>query len=287
MRSQASIQSHPIHPMLITFPFALWTGALIFDALGVALDDTKLWIAGFYMLVGGCVGAVLAAIPGVIDLFGSIPPHSSARRRGYLHGGMNVLALLLFAYVAIRRGGALDRPDNTILLLEFAGVLGIMFSGWLGGTLVYRNQIGVDHRYANAGKWKERRLNGWDNPVMNPSELSDGQMMLVKVEGKRIAVARCGDGVAAFSDHCTHRGGPLSDGAVVGCTVQCPWHGSQFDIHSGRVVAGPAGHQIETYASEIRNGEVYLLPTDHQRRRKTAAEVRTEEEAGQDKRPAA
>jgi nitrite reductase/ring-hydroxylating ferredoxin subunit len=108
----------------------------------------------------------------------------------------------------------------------------------------------------------------------------------VKVDGKRIAIARCGDGVAAFSDHCTHRGGPLSDGAIVGCTVQCPWHGSQYDIHTGRVVSGPSDRQIETYETEIRNGEVYLLPTDYQRRQKTAAEVRTKEE-GQEKRPAA
>jgi hypothetical protein len=148
---------------------------------------------------------VLAAIPGVIDLFGSIPPDSTARRRGYFHGGLNVLALLLFAYLAFRRGSALDRPDNTVLLLELLGVVGIMVSGWLGATLVYRNQIGVDHRYANAGKWKERELESWDKPAMNPSELADGQMMLVKVDGKRIAIARCGDGVAAFSDHCTHR----------------------------------------------------------------------------------
>jgi nitrite reductase/ring-hydroxylating ferredoxin subunit/uncharacterized membrane protein len=286
MRTRASIKSHPIHPMLITFPFALWTGALIFDALALATDDTKLWITGFYMLVGGCVGAVLAAIPGVIDLFGSIPPDSTARRRGYFHGGLNVLALLLFAYLAFRRGSALDRPDNTVLLLELLGVVGIMVSGWLGATLVYRNQIGVDHRYANAGKWKERELESWDKPAMNPSELADGQMMLVKVDGKRIAIARCGDGVAAFSDHCTHRGGPLSDGAIVGCTVQCPWHGSQYDIHTGRVVSGPSDRQIETYETEIRNGEVYLLPTDYQRRQKTAAEVRTKEE-GQEKRPAA
>jgi len=286
MRSRASIKSHPLHPMLITFPFGLWTGALVFDLLGTALDDTKLWIAGFYMLVGGCVGAVLAAVPGVIDLFGSIPQHSSARRRGYLHGGLNVLALLLFAYLAFRRGSALDRPDSTVLLLEAAGVIGIMFSGWLGGTLVYRNQIGVDHRYANAGKFKERTLKDWDQPAMNPSELADGQMMLVNVDDKRITIARCGDGVAAFSDHCTHRGGPLSDGALVGCIVQCPWHGSQFDIHSGRVVSGPADRQIETYATEVRNGEVYLMPTDYQRRRKTAAEVRTADESKKD-RPAA
>src|SRR5207253_6685982 len=47
-------------------------------------------------------------------------------------------------------------------------------------------------------------------------------------------VGRCSQGLFAFSDSCTHKGGPLSDGALVGCTVQCPWHGSQFDVSSGR-----------------------------------------------------
>jgi nitrite reductase/ring-hydroxylating ferredoxin subunit len=64
----------------------------------------------------------------------------------------------------------------------------------------------------------------------------------------------------AFSDHCTHKGGPLSDGALVGCTVQCPWHGSQFDVRTGRVVAGPAASKIDTYKVEIRSGEVYVSP---------------------------
>jgi nitrite reductase/ring-hydroxylating ferredoxin subunit len=42
--------------------------------------------------------------------------------------------------------------------------------------------------------------------------------------------------------------------------VQCPWHGSQFDTHTGRVIAGPAGSKIEVYETEIRGGEVYVRP---------------------------
>jgi nitrite reductase/ring-hydroxylating ferredoxin subunit len=68
----------------------------------------------------------------------------------------------------------------------------------------------------------------------------------------------------AFSDHCTHKGGPLSDGALVGCTVQCPWHGSQFDVHTGRVVAGPAKSKIDVYETEIRGGEIYIMPPQTQ-----------------------
>jgi nitrite reductase/ring-hydroxylating ferredoxin subunit len=118
----------------------------------------------------------------------------------------------------------------------------------------------VDHRYANAGKYRERELRGWDQPVCNQSELSDGQMILAYVGMRKIVVGRCPEGVVAFSNMCTHRGGPLSDGALVGCTVQCPWHGSQFNVHTGRVVAGPANQAIDTYKVEVRNGEVFVSP---------------------------
>lgn len=88
--------------------------------------------------------------------------------------------------------------------------------------------------------------------------------MLVHVSDERVVIGRCPQGMIAFSDHCTHKGGPLSDGALVGCTVQCPWHGSQFDVHTGRVVAGPAKSKIDVYETEIRGGEVYILPSHSQ-----------------------
>ena len=267
MRSRAHFLSHPIHPMLIAFPIGLWVFSFIFDLFGRLIGNSLLWGAAFYCVVSGCVMAALAAIPGAIDLFTVVPPDSSARRRGYIHGLLNVSALVLFAAIAIARGGPGRMPTNTSLTLSVIGVVGLAISGWLGGTLAYRNQIGVDHRYAGSGEFKERSLDDWQHPVANLSELADGQMMLIKIAGKRIAVGRSRDGIFAFSDHCTHRGGPLSDGALIGCVVQCPWHGSQFDIVSGRVVSGPAKNKIETYATEVRNGEIYILPEREQIRK--------------------
>ncbi len=260
MRARAQIKSHPIHPMLVAFPIGLWVASFVFDLLGKWRNDASFWATGFYLVIAGCIGAALAALPGVVDLFSIIPPNSSAKSRGYLHGGLNVAALVLFIVIAARRGNATVVPDQLSLILSALGVIGLGISGWLGGTLVYRNQIAVDHRYANAGSYKERTLRGWDQPVCNQGELSDGQMMLAKVGDLRVVVGRCNEGMFAFSDHCTHKGGPLSDGALVGCTVQCPWHGSQFDVRSGRVVAGPASTKIETYKAEVRNGEVYVSP---------------------------
>ncbi len=260
MISKASIRAHPIHPMVVAFPIGLWVTSFIFDLIGAASHEQAYFLASFYMIIAGCVGAVLAAIPGVIDLFGAIPPNSSGRSRGYIHGSLNTLALLLFIYTAFRRGGPGNIADNVAIAVSALGVVLIAISGWLGGTLVYRNQIGVDHRYANAGRFKERSVENFDRPVCNQSELGDGQMMLARVGDERIAIARCSEGIFAFSDQCTHKGGPLSDGALVGCAVQCPWHGSQFDVKTGRVVAGPAEEKIKIYAIEVRGGEVYVKP---------------------------
>jgi nitrite reductase/ring-hydroxylating ferredoxin subunit/uncharacterized membrane protein len=246
--------------MLVGFPIGLWVISFIFDVIAVTRNDGSFAIAAFYCIIAGCVGAALAAIAGATDLFTVVPPNSSAKSRGYLHGGLNTLVLLLFIVIAARRGEAATMPDQFSLLISAIGVILLGISGWMGGTLVYRNQIGVDHRYAGAGKWKERTLSGWDQPVCNQGELSDGQMMLATVGSRTVVVGRCADGLFAFSNHCTHRGGPLADGALVGCTVQCPWHGSQFDIHSGRVVAGPAGSKIETFPLEVRGGEVFVMP---------------------------
>src|SRR5215467_6027791 len=258
MRSSVAIKSHPVHPMLVAFPIGLWVMAFIFDLIGVARDNAGLWAAGFYCVIAGCVTAFLAALPGAIDWLTVVPPRSSAKSRGLLHGCLNVLALILFIIAAVRQGSAADAPGKDTLVVMAIGVVVLGFSGWLGGTLVYRNQIGIDHRYASAGKFKMRTLENWSRPVCHQSELGDGQMLLAVIAGERVVVGRCSDGLFAYSDHCTHRGGPLSDGALVNCTVQCPWHGSQFDIKSGRVVSGPAEEKIKTYTVEIRVGEVYV-----------------------------
>ena len=260
MRSRAQIASHPIHPMLIVLPLGLFLGSWIFDLTGKATNNELLWAASYYCGIAGIVGGFCAAIPGVMDWIGVVPPRSSAKKRGLLHGGLNTLVLIVFIIIAARRSSAIAEPGAFELGLMTLAIATLVISGWLGGTLSYRNQIGVDHRYANAGTWKERSLESWERPACNQSELSEGQMMLVRVADERVVVGRCPEGIIAFSDHCTHKGGPLSDGALVGCTVQCPWHGSQFDVHTGRVVAGPAKNKIDIYTTEIRGGEVYVKP---------------------------
>src|SRR5687768_5793702 len=91
MKSRASIQSHPIHPMLVTLPIGLWTASLGYDLASAASQDgERLRCSADDMMLAGLLGAIAAAIPGAIDYFAVIPPESSAKKRGATHGLLNV-----------------------------------------------------------------------------------------------------------------------------------------------------------------------------------------------------
>jgi nitrite reductase/ring-hydroxylating ferredoxin subunit len=84
-------------------------------------------------------------------------------------------------------------------------------------------------------------------------------MKLLRVGGKRIVLARTEDGYVAFDDRCTHRGGSLAGGVMMCGTVQCLWHGSQFDVATGVVKGGPAKTNIAVYRVAEENGNVKLF----------------------------
>jgi uncharacterized membrane protein/nitrite reductase/ring-hydroxylating ferredoxin subunit len=257
MRSKASIKSHPIHPMLIAFPVAFFTGTFILDALSVVTGNQDLWSTGSYLEIGGVISAVIAAVPGIIDFVWTVPPKSSAKKRAARHGILNTLHVLIFLTAWFFRR---DASHFLVLGMEFIGVMILATAAWLGGTLVYRNQIGVDPRYANKGKWKEVYLSSSEQPleVATTGELELNQMKLVHIGKQRVVIGRTEAGYVAFDDHCTHRGGSLAGGAMICGTVQCPWHGSQFDVKSGKIKSGPATEAIKTYKVSDRNGKVFL-----------------------------
>ena len=270
MRSRASIKSHPLHPMLVAFPIGLLVTSFVFDLISRWRDLPSLAAAAWYCVIAGLVGAVIAAGPGIIDLFSIVPSGSSARSRGYQHAILNGLVMVAFISDAAYRGTPNVMPDNTSLVISAVGVVLIGISGWLGATLIYRNQIAVDHLYANAAAYKAVKLTDWNQPVCKSSELSEGQMMLAEIQGARVAIGRCSQGVVAFSDGCTHKGGSLSDGVLIGCTVQCPWHGSQFEVTTGRVVAGPADKPIITYDVVTRGDDVFVYPKRGEEKKEAA-----------------
>jgi nitrite reductase/ring-hydroxylating ferredoxin subunit/uncharacterized membrane protein len=262
MRSKANFKSHPIHPMLIPFPIAFFFGAFLFHILSILLQKEDLWVMGTYLVMLGIISALIAAIPGAIDYFYTVPPESSAKTRASKHALVNLSSVTLFIIVIL-----IDPDMNKIAVWSIIGIetiaLGLLtVGGWLGGTLAYRNQIGVDHRYAGAGKWKEERIvfePGKRVVVATSDELKINQMKLIHLNDKRIVIGRTEKNHVAFDDYCTHRGGSLAGGAMMCGTVQCPWHGSQFDVNTGAAKAGPASKNIATYRTEEEGGKIFLI----------------------------
>lgn len=145
MASKASIGGHPVHPMLIPFPLALWTTSFAADVLFYFKRNTSLPLISKFLLAAGCLGALAAAVPGFIDWL-SIKS-ASVKRIANWHARLNIIALIIFATsLCLRtRAGASWANYNLKIpfLLSFIGVILIAISGWLGGALSFEHGVGV------------------------------------------------------------------------------------------------------------------------------------------------
>ena len=92
--------------------------------------------------------------------------------------------------------------------------------------------------------------------VCQIGEVAPGQGKLVEAGGQKIALFNVEGTFYAIDDTCTHRGGPLSEGMLVGTEVTCPWHGAVFDVTSGGVLGPPAPKDVARYAVRIEGDEI-------------------------------
>jgi len=223
MRSAARIKEHPIHPILVGFPIAYLAGSALVDVWARATRRTSWFRTATHMNALGIASALAAAVPGLIDYVFAVPPKSSGKQRASNHMFVNVSALSLFALARLGRDEE-HPPATWAVATELCGLGLLTAGGWMGGTLVYRNQIGVDHRYANAGKWIEEPV-APDGPLVDVAavdELEVDQMKLLRVGGERIVLARTEKGYVAFDDRCTHKGArsPTARSSAARCSVR-------------------------------------------------------------------
>jgi uncharacterized membrane protein len=146
MASPASLNGHPIHPMIIPFPIALWVFSLVADVIFLWRGNPvwRDWIA-FYSLLAGIIGAVIAAVPGLIDWL-SLTDKAVVKIANW-HARLNVIALLIFAaslFLRTTSGARLVGGSYTIpVLFSVLGVVLISISGWLGGEMVFKHGVAV------------------------------------------------------------------------------------------------------------------------------------------------
>lgn len=145
MESRVKLLGHPVHPMLVVFPLGLFIAAVIFDGIYLWRGSAMFASVAYWNIAAGIIGGLAAAVFGLIDWL-AIPSGTRAKRIGLLHGGSNVVVVLIFAAVWWIRADAPDLiPTTNVFLLEVAALAIGSVAGWLGGELVDRLAVGVDN----------------------------------------------------------------------------------------------------------------------------------------------
>ena len=141
MRTPASIAGHPIHPMLVSVPIGCWIFSFACDLFFVLGSGASLWFTlGFWTMIAGVVGALAAAVPGVIDM---LSLKGTPKKIALTHMALNITVVLLYAVnigMRLEGTGVAGLP----FALSIAGVTLLAISGWLGGHMVFVHKVGVD-----------------------------------------------------------------------------------------------------------------------------------------------
>jgi len=141
MRTPANIKGHPIHPMLVTIPIGLWVFSLVSDLICMQSKSPETWQAvAYWTMVGGIVGALAAALPGLIDLLSLKDP--AIKKTALTHMGINLTVVALYAVNAYLRHADPQRL-GVPFTLSVVAILMLLVSGWLGGKMVYMAGVGV------------------------------------------------------------------------------------------------------------------------------------------------
>jgi uncharacterized membrane protein len=217
---------HPAHPALVSAPIGCWTGALVADAFGERR-------AGRLLTAAGVVSALPVAATGLSDWADTT---GAEQRVGVVHLAANLTATAFYAssWWARSRG-----RHGLGMAFGLGGAALATSAGWLGGHLAYGLGVGVDTNAFEAGPTEWTAV---EEDPHSPSDISSG-----RASGVGLVVIRSdgGDGRTAtapwvLANRCSHRGGPLAEGRLVGDCIQCPWHRSEFHVGTGNVRRGPA-----------------------------------------------
>lgn len=229
---------HPLHPLLVTVPIGMWSGALLLDLTGGKSSRP----AARRLVGAGVLVVAPTAAAGLAD-WSELGEFESPKRVGLVHALANVATTVLYgtSWLARRRGDHV-RGRN----LALAGAATMMAGGYLGGHLSYSQGVGMNR---NADEQKKPR--GWTDAAAD-ADLREGALLRVDVEGQAVVLTRRGGKVSAMGAVCSHYGGPLEEGEIQDDCLVCPWHGSAFRLSDGSVARGPATSPQLSYGVRLQ-----------------------------------
>ena len=228
---------HPLHAATTDVPVGALTVSLVLDVLNQRpAADIALIVGVLFMLLSAVIGAVDYA-----DTDGT------ALMQATVHSSVMVLSLAVYLVsLAIRAGQPDDRSAAVVSAFIGYGLLTV--GAYIGGHVVYAlGNMTWRHAFLSRGsKWQPIEL----DPAI---ELADGDPARVRFGSELLVVVRIGETIHALHEKCAHAGGPLSKGTIVDGCIQCPWHGSRFELATGHVRRGPSVYDQPRY--EVRLGE--------------------------------
>jgi nitrite reductase/ring-hydroxylating ferredoxin subunit/uncharacterized membrane protein len=235
---------HPLHVVLTDVPLGSWTAAAVLDVLEEKTGSSAMGRGADAAIALGLAGAAGAAITGLADwsqIGGGQP-----RRIGLAHGLLNATATACYVTSLCLRRTHSRRAGRRFALL---GLMVSSVAAYLGGHLVFKEKIGVDHTADHSPP--EDFL-----PVLAEAELREDELRRVAANGMPVLLVRRGQRIYAIAETCAHLGGPLSEGKLEDTTVRCPWHGSRFSLEDGRVLEGPSVHAQPVLDVRVRDGQI-------------------------------
>lgn len=160
MRTKASIKGHPIHPMLVTFPIALFITSLVADGAYLYSGEVFWYDFAWWTMAFGILGALLAAVPGLVDYRTAASRRAETRRIGLAHMIINLSVVGLYVInLALRwnYNAAVGVSLGMVMTLSGLAVLALGVSGWLGGSMVYKHRVGVTEDGVRITRIEEER----------------------------------------------------------------------------------------------------------------------------------
>ncbi len=227
---------HSVHAAITDVPIGAFTLAILFDVfdLRVAADAA----IGF-----GILAMLAAAVTGAADYSDT---DDEPRMVATVHATLMVIALVVYAISFWMRWSnpAADRLVPIALSLVGYGI--VTAGAFVGGELVYTLGNMVNRhawRFFGAPKWTK----------LDVTEIPEGVPTAAKAGAQALVVVRNGETVYALHAQCAHAGGPLAEGKLVDGCIECPWHGSRFDVATGRRKRGPTTYDQPRY--DVRAAE--------------------------------